>query len=95
MSIQDRVEGPIPHQILGARDAIRDMQPKRPALQSSGRFEPVGLVAEDVWLEGVVNAVIHRSYSIAGDHTRVEIFDDRIEITSPGRSQASSVSAIR
>jgi ATP-dependent DNA helicase RecG len=39
----------------------------------------------DAWLEGVVNAAIHRSYSLAGDHTRVEIFDDRIEVTSPGR----------
>jgi ATP-dependent DNA helicase RecG len=32
-----------------------------------------------------VNAVVHRSYSMAGDHIRVEIFDDRIEISSPGR----------
>lgn len=40
---------------------------------------------EDAWLEGLVNAVVHRSYSISGDHIRVEIFDDRIEIESPGR----------
>ena len=26
-----------------------------------------------------------RSPRLAGDHTRVEIFDDRIEVTSPGR----------
>ena len=29
--------------------------------------------------------MIHRSYSVGGDHIRVEIFDDRIEIESPGR----------
>lgn len=29
--------------------------------------------------------MVHRSYSLAGDHIRVEIFDDRIEIWSPGR----------
>lgn len=40
---------------------------------------------EDAWLEGIVNAAVHRSYSMAGDHIRVEIFDDRIEISSPGR----------
>jgi ATP-dependent DNA helicase RecG len=45
----------------------------------------VPLVPEDAWLEGLVNAVVHRSYSIAGDHIRVDIFDDRIEIWSPGR----------
>jgi ATP-dependent DNA helicase RecG len=28
---------------------------------------------------------VHRSYSLAGDHIRVEIFSDRIEVESPGR----------
>ncbi|WP_218961793.1 ATP-binding protein [Actinomyces ruminis] len=36
-------------------------------------------------IEGMVNAVVHRSYSIGGDHVRVEIFPNRIEVTSPGR----------
>lgn len=31
-----------------------------------------------------MNAVIHRSYSNHGDHTRVAVFDDRIEVSSPG-----------
>jgi ATP-dependent DNA helicase RecG len=39
----------------------------------------------DVWLEGLVNAVLHRSYSMAGDHVRVETFPNRIEIENPGR----------
>jgi ATP-dependent DNA helicase RecG len=43
------------------------------------------LIPEDAWLEGIVNAAVHRSYSVAGDHIRVEVFDDRIEISSPGR----------
>ena len=32
-----------------------------------------------------MNALIHRSYSLAGDHIRVEIYPNRIEIESPGR----------
>jgi len=81
-----RVEGPIPVQLLEAQARIRDLQPVRHALQvDTGRFGPVPLVPEDAWLEGLVNAVVHRSYSVAGDHIRVEIFDDRIEIWSPGR----------
>jgi ATP-dependent DNA helicase RecG len=61
-------------------------QPRRRALSSAaGTFEDVPLVPEDAWLEGVVNAAVHRSYSLAGDHIRVEIFSDRIEIESPGR----------
>jgi ATP-dependent DNA helicase RecG len=43
------------------------------------------LIPEPVWLEAIVNAVIHRSYSIGGDHIRVEIFQDRLEVESPGR----------
>ncbi|WP_022930152.1 ATP-binding protein [Patulibacter americanus] len=80
----ERIEGPIPELLAGARRAIADRQPKRRALQD-GRFADVPLVPEDAWLEGLVNAVVHRSYSVAGDHIRVEIFDDRIEISSPGR----------
>lgn len=80
-----RVEGPIPHQLMKAREHVARLQPKRRALRSSGKFGDVSLVPDDAWLEGLVNAVVHRSYSAVGDHIRVEIFDDRIEISSPGR----------
>lgn len=80
-----RVEGPIPVQLQTARREILDRLPTRRALGASGRFERIGLVPEDAWLEGLVNAVIHRSYSVSGDHIRVEIFDDRVEMESPGR----------
>jgi ATP-dependent DNA helicase RecG len=80
-----RAEGPLPKQMLEARDLTQRLQPVRRALVESGRFGDVPLVPEDAWLEGIVNAAVHRSYSAAGDHIRVEIFDDRIEISSPGR----------
>lgn len=80
-----RAEGPLPSQMLAARDEVKRLQPVRRALVASGKFGDVPLVPEDAWLEGIVNAAIHRSYSAAGDHIRVEIFDDRIEISSPGR----------
>lgn len=80
-----RAEGPLPRQMLKARDFTQRLQPVRRALGASGRFGDVPLVPEDAWLEGIVNAAVHRSYSAAGDHIRVEIFDDRIEISSPGR----------
>jgi ATP-dependent DNA helicase RecG len=80
-----RCEGSIPMVIHDAADAIEKLLPKRRALASSGRFEAVSIVPRDAWLEGLVNAVVHRSYSMAGDHIRVQIFPDRIEIESPGR----------
>lgn len=80
-----RVEGPIPLFIQEARHLVQTWQPRRRALGGSGRFEDIALVPEDAWLEGIVNAVVHRSYSLAGDHIHVDLFDDRIEIESPGR----------
>lgn len=35
--------------------------------------------------EAIVNALVHRNYSIAGSQIRVLIFDDRVEFRSPGR----------
>jgi ATP-dependent DNA helicase RecG len=80
-----RCDGPIPRLLGLARDEIYRRIPTRQALGRDGRFGPVGLIPKDAWLEGLVNAVVHRSYSLMGDHIRVEIFDDRVEIESPGR----------
>lgn len=81
----DRFEGPIPTMLQAARQRIAEVAPSRRALVPEGRFDDIALVPEDAWLEGLVNAVVHRSYSLAGDHIRIEVFDDRIEIHSPGR----------
>ena len=80
-----RVEGPIPRCVTDATAAIDELLPRRKHLAPSGRFEATPIVPHDAWLEGLVNAIIHRSYSMAGDHIRVEIFPNRIEIESPGR----------
>jgi ATP-dependent DNA helicase RecG len=79
------VEGPLARQLIRAREVIQEEQPRRRALTKSGAFEAVPLVPEDAWLEGLVNAAVHRSYSLAGDHIRIEIFSNRIEVMSPGR----------
>jgi ATP-dependent DNA helicase RecG len=81
----ERIEGPIAHQLIRAREVIGEEQPRRRALTAGGTFDEVPLIPEDAWLEGLVNAAIHRSYSLAGDHIRIEIFSNRIEVSSPGR----------
>ncbi|WP_371151417.1 ATP-binding protein [Buchananella felis] len=80
-----RIEGSIPEQINNAAAEIERLVPRHKRLVASGRFEPVPIIPRDAWLEGLVNAVVHRSYSTMGDHIRVDIFDHRIEISSPGR----------
>ena len=79
-----RCDGRLSEQIDNARKAMRDAIPKRRSLGPNGRFGWFGIVPEEVWLEALVNAVIHRSYSNAGDHIRLTVFDDRVEISSPG-----------
>jgi len=49
-------------------------------LQRIDRYE----VPLEVIREAVVNAVVHRDYSISGSDIKFAIFDDRIEVTSPG-----------
>lgn len=89
MSLEDghdiRCEGSIPAQITAAARVIDELLPKWRQLRPDGRFEAIPRLPRDAWLEGVVNAVVHRSYSMMGDHIRVEIFPNRVEITSPGR----------
>lgn len=80
-----RLEGPIPAQVDAARREILEMLPRAIRLGEEGRFAGRPVIPEFVWLEAIVNAVTHRSYSIGGDHIRIEIFDDRVEVESPGR----------
>lgn len=80
-----RIEGALPQQILEAAAVVERLIPAPQRLAESGRFERVPTIPRDAWLEGIVNAVVHRSYSMMGDHIRVEIFPHRVEITSPGR----------
>ena len=80
-----RCEGALPRQVDAAQIALREAMPKRRALGPDGRFGWFDIVPEEVWLEALVNAVIHRAYSNFGDHVRLEVFDDRLEVSSPGR----------
>lgn len=80
-----RCEGSIPRQVDAAARAVDAWVPRRRTLTESGRFQGTSIIPRDAWLEGLVNAVVHRSYSMSGDCVRVEIFPDRLEITSPGR----------
>ncbi len=77
--------GPLREQIVSARRALRRWLGAATRLGAGGRFQPTGLIPEDAWLEAIVNAVVHRSYSIGGDHIRVALFADRLEVESPGR----------
>ena len=53
--------------------------------QTTGRFQIVPEYLEFAWLEGIVNAVTYREYGMTGSYIKVSMFDDRLEILSPGK----------
>lgn len=50
----------------------------------SGRFNKVPEYPEEAWLEGIVNALCHRSYNVQGSAIYIKHFDNRIEISNSG-----------
>lgn len=52
---------------------------------TTGRFRTVPEYPEFAWQEGLINAITHREYAMSGDYIRVSMYDDRLEIQSPGR----------
>ena len=51
----------------------------------TGKFKTVPEYPEFSWLEGIVNAITHREYGMSGNYILVTMFDDRLEIKSPGK----------
>lgn len=47
-------------------------------------FETTPEYPEFAWTELLVNAVTHREYAMEGAYIQVDMFDDRIEVVSPG-----------
>ena len=64
-------------------DFVRNNSKKAWRKVGDGRIEMPDYPDRAV-LEGVVNALIHRNYMEIGSEVHIDMFDDRIEIYSPG-----------
>ena len=76
------IRGPLVDQIDAAVVAVLDELSQGLTLSGSG-FKTLHLYPERVIKEAIVNAVIHRDYRLNRD-IFVRVFDDRIEVESPG-----------
>ena len=76
------ITGPLNEQIAGAVAFVaRNMQVaarKDPARTDLPQY------SEKALFEAVVNAVAHRDYSMSGGRIRLSMFEDRLEVVSPG-----------
>ena len=77
-----KIVGPLDSQINEAMSFLKRRQTVS-AVKSPHRIETPQF-SERAVFEAIVNAVAHRDYSIAGSKIRFFIFDDRLEIYSPG-----------
>lgn len=79
---QHTIEGSLYEQIHRASDKITDIMSNVKIWTPKG-LENISYPPETLW-EIIVNAVIHRDYSISDD-IHILIFNNRIEVNSPGR----------
>lgn len=78
-------ESAIPRIIQSVRKDINLQLREFQFLDENGVFKTIPEYPEFAWFEGIVNALTHRNYSIRGEHIRVSLYDDRLEIFSPGK----------
>lgn len=79
------IEGPLTKMISQAEEVLDEQLRTFSSLnEKSGKFDDVPEYPKGAWLEGIVNAVTHRSYNYTGDDIRVIMFDDHLVIHSPG-----------
>lgn len=76
------ISGPLDEQIREACKFVKRNM-KVSAIKDPGRVETPQYSLNAVF-EAVVNAVVHRDYSIYGSKIRLHIFSDRMELYSPG-----------
>ena len=76
------ITGPLDRQIRDAVNFVR-LNTQVAARKAPGRVETPQFSPRAVF-EAIVNAVVHRDYSIANGKIRLFIFDDRMELYSPG-----------
>lgn len=81
-----RYEGPIPKIVQDIFDDLGSVLREFTRLNpETSRFESRPEYPIFAWQEAIVNAVTHRAYSIGGQSIEVRLFDDRLEVESPGR----------
>ena len=77
------ITGPLNEQIAGAV-CLRRQKTCMVAARKDPARSDLPQYSEKALFEALVNAVVHRDYSIRGSKIRLSMFDDHLEIQSPG-----------
>jgi len=80
---RQRVEGNLPEVWETALREVGGLL-RQPSRLVGNRFKQVSEYPRFSWQEALLNAIAHRDYGVQGACTEVWLFDDRMEVTSPG-----------
>ena len=78
------IEGPIPSLIQQSEKILEAQLREYMRLGPKGEFVSTSEYPKDAWYEAVVNACAHRSYNLRAMHIVIKMFDNRLEVESPG-----------
>lgn len=78
------IEGNIVRLLREGNEAISGIVYDVTWLDDNGKFVTTPEYPPYAWFEGLVNALVHRSYNFSGSEVFVKLFPDRMEIESPG-----------
>lgn len=76
------IRGRIEEQVAGAVRWFESLERRKPWRGASA--EGSRLLPAAVLREALVNALTHRDYGLMGTHATLDVFPDRVEVTSPG-----------
>lgn len=79
------IEGTLDYQIDTGLAIIKDNIRHPSVIQGAKTVDAHFLYPDKVFREIIVNACLHRNYAISGSRIRIFLFDDRLEVRSPGR----------
>jgi ATP-dependent DNA helicase RecG len=83
--VRQTISGPLPNQLRQAEAFLADNMRTVVRIGQGLTREEQPQFPLEAAREALVNAVAHRDYDITGDHIRVFLFADRLEVTSPGQ----------
>jgi ATP-dependent DNA helicase RecG len=82
---RQEINGTLAYQIDTALATLKNHHITPSTIQGAHRVDSKPQPSDKALRELLVNACVHRNYSIAGSKIRLFLFDDRIECHSPGR----------
>jgi ATP-dependent DNA helicase RecG len=82
---RQEIGGTLPQQVDAALAVIKNNLLNPSVIDGLKRVETAPVLPDKVFRELIVNACVHRNYSIVGSRIRILMYNDRLEFISPGR----------